>query len=989
MSAMEIDSVIGVKRNQTQLSRLQQKVFVRSNRGKATKVVREHYLRNDIPCSSQLCLRCQQTAPPDAKGRIRHAVLAATPSSTKSLGPHYLVPDTNIFFHCMDLMERTDAIFDVIVLQTVLDELRNRSTPLYNRLRQLCLDGDKRFYVFHNEFREETYVIRDAGETINDRNDRAVRVACAWYKKHLQEAVRGSGTKVPEVVMLTNDRGNREKAKAEGVVNSSVNDYVSGLSNADELLDMISAAFDEENQVTKKGENIYPEYLSAARLLEGVKSMKYHQGVFNVSPYNYLEGSVPVPAFDRPLKVIGREHINRAIQGDVVVVEMLPESEWYTPVAKIIEDEEVNKNEGADNDDEKEGVVSEQERKELEDEKAKGVRKEIKPEPTAKVVGVIKRKWRSYVGHIDPSSVSASKKGRGQQTVFVLPMDKRIPKIRIRTRQATNLQGQRIVVSIDAWERTSRYPEGHFVRALGEIESKGAETEAILLEYNVQYRPFPKAVLDCLPKEGHDWVVPAKEDLRWKDRKDFRDMLVCSIDPPGCQDIDDALHAKLLPNGNYQVGVHIADVTHFVKPDTPMDDEAASRGTTVYLVDKRIDMLPHLLGTDLCSLKPYVERFAFSTIWEVTPEADIVNVEFTKSVIKSKESFSYEQAQMRINDESQQDDLTKGMRILLALSKKLKQKRMNAGALNLASPEVKVQVESETSDPAEVEVKQLFETNSLVEEFMLLANISVADKIYEKFPESAMLRRHGAPPATNFEVLQDMLKTKKNMSLDVSSSKAVADSLDRCTDPKEPYFNTLLRIMATRCMLAAEYFGSGQFAESEFRHYGLATHIYTHFTSPIRRYADVMVHRQLAAAIGYEEPHPSLVDKVKLEDICSNINFRHRNAQFAGRASVEYYVGQALKNKVAEVDAFVMKVFKNGFAVFIAQFGIESLIYVRDLAKPEPETEFVPEEYSLAIERKSKQPYKVSVFDKIKVRVKVVKEENTGKQKVSMELVDY
>ena len=255
---------------------------------------------------------------------------------------------------------------------------------------------------------------------------------------------------------------------------------------------------------------------------------------------------------------------------------------------------------------------------------------------------------------------------------------------------------------------------------------------------------------------------------------------MCSIDPPGCVDIDDALHAKLLPNGNYEVGVHIADVSHFVKPGNAMDLEASLRGTTVYLVDKRIDMLPMLLGTDLCSLKPYVERFAFSVIWEVSKDGDVLSSKFSKSVIRSREAFSYEAAQKRIDDKSAQDELTMGMRVLLELSRKFKQRRMDAGALNLSSPEVRVEAESETSDPVDVKTKQMLATNSLVEEFMLLANISVAEKIYSAFPQTALLRRHAAPPKNNFEELANQLKVKRGMELRTESSRALADSLDTC-----------------------------------------------------------------------------------------------------------------------------------------------------------------------------------------------------------------
>src|SRR5690606_34779953 len=214
--------------------------------------------------------------------------------------------------------------------------------------------------------------------------------------------------------------------------------------------------------------------------------------------------------------------------------------------------------------------VSEKERKALQEEVRRTHSKtaEGQPQPTAKVVGVVKRNWRQYVGHIDQSSVSQSaQQGRKQDTVFVIPMDRKIPKIRLRTRQVAELVGKRIVVAIDAWDRGSRHPIGHFVRSLGELETKAAETEALLLEYDVQYRPFPKTVLDCLPKEGHDWKVPqSTDDPGWRDREDLRHLLICSIDPVGCQDIDDALHSRPLPNGNFEAGVHIADVSHFVKP---------------------------------------------------------------------------------------------------------------------------------------------------------------------------------------------------------------------------------------------------------------------------------------------------------------------------------------------------------------------------------------------------------------------------------------
>ena len=927
----------------------------------------------------------------------------------------YIIPDTNALINAMDLFEQSIGFQDVIILQTVLEELRNRSLPLYNRILGLIKSEDKHFYVFFNEFRLETYVVREAGESINDRNDRAVRRAVSWYTEHLKQAARVSKrTKaLPVIIMLSDDKDNLRKAKIEQVEACSLRDYVSTLEDSGRLLDMINSTAVEKESKAGPAELLYPEYFTLSRMMTGLKAGNLHQGIFNVSPYNYLEGSVSVPAFDKSLLILGRENSNRSVSGDVAVVEILPKSQWKSPSTKIMDEDSLNKDEGAEEDAEGgEAVVTEQERRALKEEvrKAHQSNSDDRLQPTARVVGIIKRNWRQYVGHVDAMTGSSSNKTRKQQTVFLRPMDKRIPKIRIRTRQGGDLAGKRILVTIDSWDRDSRYPVGHFVRSLGELETKDAETEALLLEYDVQYRPFPKGVLDCLPKEGHDWKVPADTaDPSWTSRKDLRDLLICSIDPIGCQDIDDALHARPLQNGNYEVGVHIADVSHFVKPNNAMDKEASLRGTTVYLVDKRIDMLPMLLGTDLCSLKPYVERYAFSTIWEITPNADIVSSTFTKSVIRSCEAFSYEAAQLRIDDISQTDPLTQGMRILLSLSQKLREKRMQAGALNLASPEVRIQTESETSDPIDVQTKQLLSTNSLVEEFMLLANISVAARIHASFPQTALLRRHAPPPASNFSELSSQLSKKRNgISLDVSSSKSLSASLDACTDPQNPFFNTLIRILATRCMMSAEYFPSGSVSStSEFRHYGLATPIYTHFTSPIRRYADLIVHRQLAAAIDYEALDTGLHSGKKLEAVCKNINVRHRNAQMAGRASVEFYVGQALKgltgknNNAGEVgaieeEAYIMKVFENGFVVFVPRFGIEGVIklekeqqHQRGSGGGAGAVEYDAEEWVLRWQEDEdggKKEKKVELFEKVRVRVRDEVERGTGKRKVRMEL---
>lgn len=958
------------------------KVFVRSTRtGNANKIVREQYLRTDIPCSSKSCSIC----PTISNGAPM--VLSDTPNVTQKRGAHYVVVDTNIALRAIDLLEHKSVFYDVIVPQIVLEEARNRSFPLYNRLRALTKSvDDKRFYVFHNEFRRETHIVRQKGESVNDKNDRAIRRVCQWYREHLKSTVDPGAP--PEIVLVSDDKDNRERAHQEGTTAVSLRDYLSELKDSEELLDLAPT---DDPESLRPQEISYPAYYPTSRLLGGIKNGVLYQGTLSINQYNIVEGSVSTTAYPKPMLILGRENLNRAFNGDSVVIELLPRSQWKHPSTQVVDDD----NSGGLNADRDEVITTDEERKalaqEAKDRMADNESQQQKVEPTARVVGIMKRSWRFYVGHIDTNTSSGSDTN-AQRNVLVKPLDRQIPKIRIKTRKAEELRGKRIVVAIDDWPQNSKFPEGHYLRSLGEIESQEAETEALLLEHDVEYRPFPKSVLSCLPAEGHDWRVPAEfgkdmttsNDPQLLKRRDLRDLNVCSIDPPKAQDIDDALHAYKLPNGNYHVGVHIADVTNFVKPNTPLDDEGANRGTSVYLVDKRIDMLPTLLGTDLCSLKPYVERFAFSVLWELTSDAEIVNVEFTKSVIKSREAFSYERAQAQIDDKNSNDELTKGMRILLHLSKKLKQARLDAGALNLASPEVKVHVDSETNDPGEVEIKESLETNSLVEEFMLLANISVAKQIYDAFPQTAMLRRHGTPPATNFENLNEMLRVKKGKTINLESSKALADSLDEIQDPNDPFFNTLVRIMATRCMMAAEYFPSGSYAYPEFRHYGLASEIYTHFTSPIRRYADIVAHRQLAASIDYEPLDQGHRDKTKMEKICQNINKRHRNAQFAGRASIEYYVGQVLKSEESTQEGYAIKVFSNGVAILVPKFGVESLIRVEDIGDPDS-AHFDEDNFSLTINT-STGKRTISIFDKLNVLVESIKDESTGKRKVKMSL---
>ena len=574
------------------------------------------------------------------------------------------------------------------------------------------------------------------------------------------------------------------------------------------------------------------KYLSTKDLKSGIASKKFIQGSFSSNLTNCFEGFVRTNSdaenttnFSEIL-ISGKKNINRAVDSDIVVVEILPESEWITP-SELIIDNEIMENSMEDDEIKKKQEINREKQK---------ISNEFR-KPTGKIVGIITRKWKPLTGSLLPPKYQKIDNNSTQiQSMIFLPSDRRMPRIRIKTRQAANLLDKIIVVCIDEWPVNSNYPLGHFVKELGPCGDKETESEALLIQYDIPYHPFSESVLACLPELP--WII---NETDRKSRKDFTHLNICSIDPVGCTDIDDALHIRVLENGNHEVGVHIADVTHFVKSNTAIDVEASARGNTVYLVDKRIDMLPKLLGENLCSLRSNVERFAFSVIWEINPDTtEIIDTYFTKSIIRSRESFTYGEAQIRIDDPNLNDEITINLRLLNNLAKKFRKNRMDRGALTLASPEVRFKRSEESNDPVDgPELYEMKETNALVEEFMLLANTSVAKKIYSHFPHVALLRRHPSPPKANFESLSKIAKLK-NINLDISNSKHLAESLDSAIFT-DSYVNTLLRILTTRCMLQAVYFCAGTLPEEEYHHYGLAEPIYTHFTSPIRRYAGNLI----------------------------------------------------------------------------------------------------------------------------------------------------
>jgi exoribonuclease R len=604
--------------------------------------------------------------------------------------------------------------------------------------------------------------------------------------------------------------------------------------------------------------------------------------------------------------------------------------------------------------------------------------------PTGRVVGVIKRAWRHYCGSLEPDETAATSSssavvaggvvdgGAATASALFVPVDPKIPRIRIDTRQRGSLGNMRLVVAVDGWGVWDRYPRGHYVRTIGPIGDRAAETEVILLEHDIPFRPFSADVLACLPPA--DWgITPAnsagRTDLRALD-------CVCSIDPPGCKDIDDALHARWVPHpagaGSglppvLEVGVHIADVSYFVRPGTAIDVEAAHRSNTTYLVERRLDMLPGLLTETLCSLKGGVDRFAFSVTWlfepvlptgsataaaaaaarsmDADPEAGLPrsddgtgvlavswrvvpgSVKYFKSIIHSSAAMTYAAAQALLDAPGPPPTpVARGVKLLTSVARGLRAGRKDAGALSLASPEVRFQLDSETADPVNVSAYELKETNSVVEEFMLLANIWTARRTAEAFPRCAMLRRHPAPPASQFDALL-AAAAAVGVTIRTDSSRALADSLDEAVVAGgSAYVNKLLRILATRCMMQAAYFPSGAYSPPEYAHYGLATPIYTHFTSPIRRYADVIVHRLLSAALSIDPLPGDYEDLDGMRKLCDVMNKRHLMSQLAGRASGSLHTNLFFRRRVVVEAALVLRVRANGVALLVPRFGLEGVV---------------------------------------------------------------
>lgn len=474
--------------------------------------------------------------------------------------------------------------------------------------------------------------------------------------------------------------------------------------------------------------------------------------------------------------------------------------------------------------------------------------------------------------------------------------------------------GQKVFVKIVSWPANVKNPIGEIIEVLGDAGSNDTEMHAILMEYGLPFS-YPEdiaAYADTID------VSISKEEIA--SRRDCRDIPTFTIDPKDAKDFDDAVSCRRLENGNFEVGVHIADVSYYVKPGDPIDKEAYDRATSVYLVDRTVPMLPEKLCNMVCSLRPDEEKLCYSVLFEMNEEAQVLKSAILRTVIKSDRRFTYDEAQEVI--ETGEGDMKEEILILDKLAKKLRKDRFKNGAIAFERSEVKFELDS-NGKPVDVYFKESKDANKLIEEFMLLANRTVAEHIGKLHDKTFVYRVHDEPDQTKLANLAQFIKQFGYKLKASGKRREVSSSINRLLDSVDgKREQNLIETVAIRSMAKAIY------STDNIGHYGLSFDYYTHFTSPIRRYPDMMVHRLLAL---YDQGGKS-VSKAEYEEYCKHCSAQEQLAASAERASVKYKQVEYMGDKKGQVFAGVISgVTEWGLYVEISCNKCEGMVSLRDL----------------------------------------------------------
>jgi ribonuclease R/exosome complex exonuclease DIS3/RRP44 len=539
------------------------------------------------------------------------------------------------------------------------------------------------------------------------------------------------------------------------------------------------------------------------------------------------------------------------------------------------------------------------------------------------VVKVLERYKNTFVGIVDMQKTFA----------FVRPTDFRMyTDIFVSQDKLKNAKdGEKVLVEITDWPDDKDSPYGKVTEVLGKPGEHDTEIHSILAEYGLPYE-FPAEVQ--IFADGLDTQIKSEEISK---RRDMRDVLTFTIDPKDAKDFDDALSFKTLENGNYEIGIHIADVSHYLKEDTVLDDEAYNRATSVYLVDRVVPMLPEVLSNNACSLRPNEEKYTFSAIFELDDKGQLKNQWFGRTVINSNERFAYEEAQhiiesgkgfipkevsIRESEYKVDDEVVEATLIMNRLAKDMRAKRMDQGAISFDKVEVRFNL-NEKNEPTSVYFKESKDANKLIEEFMLLANRKVAEFIGKQKPVKTFVYRVHDDPDEEKLIALNGIVSRFGHKLNFKDKKSISASLNQLLeDVKGQKEQNLVDTLAIRSMSKAVY------TVDNIGHYGLAFDYYTHFTSPIRRYPDVMVHRLLQHYLdGGKSAKAELY-----QEKCKHSSDMEYLASSAERDSIKYMQIKFMQDHQDEEFVGVISgVTEWGIYVEIIENKCEGMVRIRDI----------------------------------------------------------
>jgi protein SSD1 len=711
--------------------------------------------------------------------------------------------------------------------------------------------------------------------------------------------------------------------------------------------------------------SLFAPYLPQASLPPLLAAGKLVVGILRVNKRNRSDAYVATEVLDADIYICGSKDRNRALEGDIVAVELLEVDEvWSTKKEK--EEKKRKKEEnaaydlksGAGRKDDKKKDDVEVEGQGLmlfEDEE---VTDEVKPQYAGHVVAVVERMpgqlFSGTLALLRPAAAATKEKqeaerreregDRADETkrpterpkiVWFKPTDKRVPLIAIPTEQAPPdfvenelaYVNRLFVACIKRHPISSLHPFGTLVEDLGSIGDVEVETSALLKDCNFPTEEFTDNVLKCLPPMP--WTIPERE---LEVRKDLRNERVFTIDPEAAKDLDDALSIKVNEDGMFEVGVHIADVSYFVKPNMALDRDARKRATSVYLVQRAVPMLPPALSELLCSLIPGEDRLAFSVIFTINNEGKVIKKWFGKTVICSAAKFSYSDVQKviergTIDATIGRSDVVADIKNLASLAKKLRSQRFANGALSLESLKLTFKLD-DSGLPIDCGLRQRTPAHLLVEEFMLLTNIAVAQHIAVYLPEQALLRRHDAPLDRRIKSFVERAQ-RLGCKMDTSSAGALMHSFEAA----DPAIREILELLSSKATQRAKYFCAGMLDIAKYGHYSLNVPLFTHFTSPIRRYGDLIVHRQLDAILQGGADPKFTMDRDAVAKVAQQCNIKRDSAALAEEQSAHLFLCvliSDLTHRYGPVirQAKVINVLDAAFDVLVPDFGIEKRVHV-------------------------------------------------------------